>query len=80
MKSLPRLYKVSAKGATQIIDMVIDGAVYTRSWGQLDGKQQSKATTATAKNIGRSNETTAEEQALIEAEAVWTKKQKANCY
>ena len=39
---------------------------------------QYKATTATGKNIGRSNETTPEAQAILEAEAVWTKKQKAN--
>jgi len=78
MKQLPRLYKTSATGATQIIDMVIEGDSYTRSWGQLDGKMQTKATTAKGKNIGRSNETSPEAQALLEAEAVWTKKQKAN--
>lgn len=76
--TLQRLYKTAKSGATQIIDMEINGAVYTRHWGQLDGKMQSKATTATAKNVGRVNETTPEEQAIIEAKAVWTKKQKAN--
>jgi len=75
---LERLYKTSATGATQIIDMNITGDTYTRSWGQLNGKQQSKSTTAVGKNIGRSNETTPEEQAVIEAKAVWVKKQKAN--
>jgi DNA ligase-1 len=58
--------------------MEITGDTYTRIWGQLDGKQQSKATTAKGKNIGKANETTPEQQAIIEAEAVWTKKQKAN--
>lgn len=76
MKQLERLYKTSAKGATQVIDMMIEGDTYTRTWGQLDGKMQSKATTAVGKNIGKSNETTAEEQAVLEAEAVWVKKQK----
>lgn len=75
---LNRLYKLSTTGATQVIDMEIIGAVYTRTWGQLDGKMQSKATTAKPKNIGKANETSAEEQAIIEAKAVWTKKQKAN--
>jgi DNA ligase-1 len=75
---LERLYKTAKTGATQIIDMTIDGDTYTRTWGQLDGKQQSKPTTAKPKNIGRSNETTAAEQAIIEAKAVWAKKQKAN--
>ena len=76
--TLERLYKTSVKGATQIIDMIIEGDTYTRSWGQLGGKMQSKSTTAKPKNVGRSNETTAEEQAILEAKAVWTKKQKAN--
>lgn len=75
---LERLYKTSAKGAIQIIDMVIEGDTYTRSWGQLDGKTQEKATTAKGKNTGKINETTPEEQAIIEARAVWVKKQKAN--
>ena len=76
--TLDRLYKTSAKGATQVIDMEIIGDTYTRSWGQLDGAMQTKSTTAKPKNVGRANETTAEEQAILEAEAVWTKKQKAN--
>ena len=75
---LQRLYKTSAKGATQIIDMEITGDTYTRYWGQLDGKMQSKSTTAKGKNIGKANETSPEAQAILEAEAVWTKKQKAN--
>ena len=75
---LQTLYKTSATGATQILNMTINGAVYTRIWGQLNGKMQYKATTAIGKNIGKANETTPEAQALLEAEAVWTKKQKAN--
>jgi len=78
MIQLERLYKVSVRGTTQVIDMQISGDTYTRSWGQLDGKMQIKSTTATPKNLGRSNATTAEEQALLEAKAVWVKKQKAN--
>ena len=75
---LQRLYKTSSKGATQVIDMEIIGDTYTRTWGQLDGKMQSKSTTAKGKNIGKANETSPEEQAIIEAKAVWVKKQKAN--
>ena len=75
---LARLYKLSTKGATQIIDMIIEEDTYTRTWGQLDGKMQTKATTAKGKNIGKANETTPAQQAIMEAEAVWAKKQKAN--
>ena len=75
---LERLYKLTKTGATQIIDMVIEGDTYTRYWGQLDGKMQEKATVAKGKNIGKANETTSGQQAIIEAEAVWVKKQKSN--
>lgn len=75
---LQRLYKTSSKGATQIIDIEIINDTYIRTWGQLNGAMQSKSTTAKPKNIGRANETTAEAQAILEARAVWTKKQKAN--
>jgi len=75
---LETLYKLSTKGATQVLDMTINGAVYTRIWGQVGGKMQYKATTAIGKNIGRANETSPEAQAILEAEAVWTKKQKDN--
>jgi DNA ligase-1 len=59
---------------TQIINITIDGNTYTREWGQLNGKQQVKSTVAKPKNVGRSNETSAEEQAILEAKAVWAKK------
>ena len=75
---LERLYKTAKTGATQIIDMEIIGDTYTRTWGQLDGKMQEKATIAKGKNIGKANESSPEAQAILEAEAVWTKKQKAN--
>lgn len=75
---LETLYKTSSKGATQVINMTIEGDTYTREWGQLNGKMQTKATVAKGKNIGKANETTPEQQAIIEAKAVWVKKQKAN--
>jgi len=75
--TLPTLYKTNARGSTQVINMTIDGPTYTRYWGQEGGKMQEKSTTAKAKNVGRSNETTPEEQAILEAKAVWTKKQDA---
>jgi len=58
--------------------MEIIGSTYTRTWGQVGGKMQTKSTTAKGKNIGKANETTPEEQAISEAKAVWVKKQKAN--
>lgn len=74
---LPTLYKTSSKGATQVINMEIVDDVYTLEWGQLNGKMQVKSTTALPKNVGKKNETTGAEQAIIEAKAVWAKKKKA---
>ena len=75
---LVTLYKAASSGATQVLDMEIIGDTYTRTWGQLGGAMQTKSTTAKPKNVGRANETSAGAQAIIEAEAVWVKKQKAN--
>jgi DNA ligase 1 len=40
--------------------------------GTAEGKKQVSRKKATPKNVGRSNETTAEEQAVLEAQAMWT--------
>ena len=72
------LYKTAKTGATQVFNIEAIGDSYTVTWGQVNGKQQSKTTTCTPKNVGKANETTAAEQAVLEATAVWTKKQKAN--
>ncbi len=39
--------------------------------GLIEGKKQSKTTVAEPKNVGRSNETTAEQQAILEAQSKW---------
>jgi ATP-dependent DNA ligase len=75
---LATLYKTNKNGKTQVFNITVDGRTYTVSYGLQDGKMQTKSTTCEAKNVGRSNATSPEEQAIIEAKAVWTKKQKAN--
>lgn len=53
----------------------IEGAKYRTISGMVDGaKVTSEWTTVEQKNIGRSNETSLEEQAEAEAQAKWTKK------
>lgn len=47
-------------------------------FGRLGGKMQQKVTTAEPKNIGRANETTAEEQAELEAISKWEKQYRLN--
>ncbi len=51
-----------------------DGDTIMTEYGELDGKKQLASKKAKGKNIGRSNETTAAEQAEKEAQAMWQAK------
>lgn len=75
MKRFPTLYKRSSTGAIQIWSITADGAGYFTQEGIDGGKiTESKPHTCEAKNSGKKNATTAEQQAVKEAEAEWTKK------
>lgn len=76
MLVLPRLYKPAKSGATQQFEAMADNGIITIAFGQLNGKIQTKSTTCTGKNIGRSNETSAQQQAELEAKSKWEKKLK----
>ena len=77
MTKLPRLYKQTKTGATQICDISFEGPKYYVTFGQLDGKLQTNITECKPKNIGKSSETTAEQQAELEALADHKKKIKS---
>lgn len=75
MKTLPTLYKRTSTGKVQQWTVKIDGDSYWSESGQQGGKiTKSKPKVAKPKNVGKSNETTPEEQALKEAQAKWDKK------
>jgi ATP-dependent DNA ligase len=69
----PTLYKRDTKGNIREWRMEIDGARY-RTIAGLQGGQHvaSEWTVATPKNVGRSNETTGEQQAWLEVDAGYT--------
>ena len=74
-KKLQTLYKVDTKGKLREWTMHIDGNSFYAVKGLVDGKKtQDKATTTIAKNVGRSNETTPEGQAELQAQAKFQKK------
>ncbi len=85
-KTFPILYGVSSKGATKVweirvlaVDKNADAVVIQVTHGQLNGKMQvSPETIREGKNIGKANETTAYEQALLEAESKWKKQHDKN--
>jgi DNA ligase 1 len=76
MLILPILYKPSKTGVTQSCVISAHNGFVTVAFGQLGGKQQVKDTKCEPKNVGRSNETTQQQQAELEARAKWEKKQK----
>jgi len=72
---LDTLYKQTTTGATQSWVIEVEADKFRTISGQLDGKKiTNKWTVCKAKNVGRANATTAEEQALKEAEAKHQKK------
>lgn len=76
---MKELFAVDKKGNVKHWTVTTDGADVIISHGRLGGKMQTKVTTCKGKNIGRSNETTPMEQAVLEAEAKYTK-QIDKCY
>ena len=77
MKNLPTLFSRTSTGAVQQWTVQIDGNKFRVESGQTDGKKVlSEWTVCEPKNVGRANATTAEEQAVSEAQSKWDKKVK----
>ena len=72
----PTLYGKDSAGALKLWEVFTRNEVIVVRHGKLGGKIQEKQTTAIPMNIGRSNATTASEQADTEALAKWTKQKK----
>jgi len=69
------LYKIDTKGKTRQWSIEVLGDKYRTISGLIDGEKVTSAwTVATPKNVGKSNETTPEQQAKFEADAEVTKK------
>lgn len=74
-KKFPVLYKYTTKGQVQQWQIIVEDDKFYTIEGIVDGKlTTSLPTVCTPKNVGRSNETTSEEQALAEAAAKHQKK------
>lgn len=76
-KTFPTLYKKTSGGAQQEWTIIVQGKAIITRYGQTGGSiQESAPTFCEGKNVGRANETTAEEQALLEAQSQWEKRLK----
>ena len=71
---LKTLYAKSSNGKIKQWSIETKGNTMIESWGYIDGKIQSQSRTVEGKNIGRSNETSPDKQAELEATAKWKKK------
>lgn len=74
---LEKLYKRTKTGKVQVCYISVCGGNISVEFGHLDGKRQVENTECFPVNVGKSNETTAEEQAVKEAKSKWAKKVKS---
>ena len=73
MMSVKTLYGVDKTLEVKVWSVWTQGDTVFVEWGKLDGKKQTKTTVCKPKNVGRSNETTPEQQAILEAQSKWNK-------
>lgn len=69
----PTLYHRGKAGGLYSWRVWTEGADILTEYGLVDGEKQIARKTATPKNVGRANATTAEEQAALEAKSMWQK-------
>ncbi len=78
---LSTLYKRAVNGKVNEWTVEIENNCFRTISGYTDGvKTTSEWTCCSGKNIGKKNETTPEQQALAEAQAMWTKKLELGSY
>ena len=63
------LYALNKDGSYQEWKIFVSDNTFTVHYGKENGKIQTKSTNCFGKNIGKANETSDEEQCLLEAEA-----------
>lgn len=72
---LPKLYKRNANGTVNEWQIIVEGDTYYTKYGLVGGSiQSSDVIKCYGKNIGKANETTAEDQALKEATSIYNRK------
>lgn len=74
------LYKKDSSNKIRILNLWAEGAIFKRESGIIDGKLVPESTLCKGKNIGKSNETTPEEQAISDMNSKITEKLKKGEY
>lgn len=68
------LYKIDSQNRIRVWKIWTEGAIIIQEAGLEDGKLVKNNKIAKSKNVGKSNETTAEEQAVLEMESTYNSK------
>jgi len=71
-----KLYKKDSKGKIRVLEITTDDNLVVQKSGLLDGKLTTNIRECSPKNIGKVNETTAEQQAITQAKSIINKKLK----
>ena len=71
-----QLFAKGPKGAVLVWRCWVEGPTVWTEWGQQGGALQRSSKVCEPKNVGRANHLTAEQQAHVEAQAMWVKQQK----
>ncbi len=72
-----KLFARATTGKTKFLELETEGAYLITRWGYIDGKQQETRELCEEKNVGKSNATTPEEQAISEFERKFKKKKES---
>lgn len=67
------LYGKDKKDGYKVWSVAVEGNKITISHGKMGGKQQTQEYSCSSRNLGKANETTPEQQALLEAESRYKK-------
>jgi DNA ligase-1 len=77
----PTLYKLTSNGKLEQWTITVQDNKIVTEFGHVDGKLQTlEEVISKGKNIGKSNETTPEQQAQLEAQAKWNKQRDRKGY
>lgn len=67
------LYGKDKKDGYKVWSIAVEGNKITISHGKMDGKQQTQEYSCSSRNLGKANETSPEQQAILEAESRYKK-------
>jgi predicted DNA-binding WGR domain protein len=80
MKIKETLYGEPKNGSAKQWSVFVEDDKVIVEWGRVGGKLQTKETICTPKNVGKANETSPHEQAMLEALAKWQKQHDNKLY